>query len=148
MTTLLIDQERAEDVFSAICQAHELLRRTFPPDPGTPLLDADNEIGGRVAELEALISQAAKTSQSISELSRRLSVSYESQPIRVGRPAKSLAEKLGQIVELEQQRAIAKDVPTKLALGKQIRRIRRTIITAPALTAQLTPESFYEAEEE
>ena len=152
MTTLLIDQERAEDIFAGLCQMMERCRRTteayMAPNWPIDMNDDFNNVAASIAEVEALISQAAKVTQSIPDLSKRLAVSYESQPIKVGRPAHSLSQKVDQILALEQQRAEATDTATKLALGKQIRRIRRTIATAPALAAQLTPESFYEAAED
>jgi len=134
MTTLLIDQERAEDVFSAIVQAHECLRSTLQvylaPNWPCDLNDDDNDLAGRVAELEALISQAAKVEQSIPQLSQGLEVDYTSQPVRVGRPAKTLKEKVEQIAGLEDLRQQAKTTQEKLALGKQIRRIRRSIVSS------------------
>ena len=135
MTTLLIDETRAHEIFAGLVETHRALRAHIE-QAGLPArswtedyFTLDEELSGCIAEVEALISQGAKVELSIPQITAKIAVHYESRPVQIGRPAKTVEEKLAQITELENQISGTKDYQVKLALGKHIRRIRRSLPT-------------------
>lgn len=141
MTTLLIDETRAQDIFAGLCQAHTKLRAHIEQtgirsSQAQGYFAADEELSAVLGELEAMLDSAAKTEMNPAEACTVIPLRYETK--RVGRPAQSLQEKLDRIAELNRQIQEAGDYRIKLALGKTKRRIQRSIVTAPALAAQLS----------
>lgn len=131
MGTLLIEENQAHNIFATLHRAKWVAtqlaeQRGIPASGAEEWLKAEQDLTRAVEELKTLIDQGAVVPATVNQICRKCGWG-KATSTRIGRPRYSPDEKLDRIAELKQRMSEAKLPEEKVALGKKLRRIKRTL---------------------